>query len=260
VRSEGERSVVVTGAGSGIGRAIARAFAAKGDVVHVIDISAESVEDTTNAISGHVEGHVADVSVLADVERIVQTAAFKAGGRLDVFVNAAGVFENYAGIDNITAELWDRVIKINLTGCFNGCKAAVAAMPEPGGGRIITIGSIAAYRGGADGLAYCASKAALLGLNRRLSIEVARRGITSNVICPGATETPIRETSAEVLGDLFPTEQRLGQPPEVREWLIPAGRAASPDEIAALAMFLGSDAAGYITGQAICIDGGWTAQ
>jgi 3-oxoacyl-[acyl-carrier protein] reductase len=257
---EGERSVVVTGAGSGIGRGIAEAFAARGDFVHLVDISAESVDRVATEIGGdRVRGHVADVSVLSEISEVVSEAAARSG-RLDVLVNAAGVFDGYAGIDDTSPELWDRVMRINVTGCFNGCKAAVAAMPQPGGGRIVTIGSIAAFRGGADGLAYCTSKAALLGMHRRIAVEVASRGITANVICPGATDTAIRETSEQVLGDLFPQEKRVGQPPEVRKWIIPAGRSASPAEMAALAIFLSSEDAGYITGQAICIDGGWTAQ
>src|SRR4051812_31325553 len=110
MRADGERSIVVTGAASGIGRSIARAFAARGDAVHLVDISADNVELAADEIGGeNVHPHVADVSVLADVERVVQAATAELG-RLDVFVNAAGVFDGYAGIDDTSPELWDRVI------------------------------------------------------------------------------------------------------------------------------------------------------
>ncbi|MGD6741770.1 SDR family NAD(P)-dependent oxidoreductase [Streptomyces sp. BH106] len=254
------RSAVVTGAGSGIGRAITVALSGNGYRVHALDVDETAVKTTQeSAAQDAVVAHVADVSRYEQVEAVVRAAAEETG-RLDLLVNAAGVYDGYAGIDDTSPELWRRVVDINLTGAFNGCSAAVAAMPEPGGGRIVTIGSIGAVRGAADGLAYCASKAGLEGMNRRLAVDVAARGITSNVIAPGSTQTPIAQTSQRLVGDLYPAEKKGGLPPAVGKWLVPAGRPAAPEEIAELAVFLASDQAAYITGQVITIDGGWTAQ
>jgi NAD(P)-dependent dehydrogenase (short-subunit alcohol dehydrogenase family) len=254
------RAVVVTGAGSGIGRASAAAFAALGDAVYALDLSEDAARETASQLDGHgVQPFGGDVSNYAEVERVVE-AAVAEHGRLDVMVSAAGVYDAYAGIDDTSPELWERVLSVNLTGAFNACRAAVRGMRRPGGGRLITVGSIGAARGAADGLAYCASKAGLEGMNRRLALDVAERGITANVICPGAITTAIRETSRRQVGHLYPAEQRTSIPPEVMDWIIPIKRFGQAEEIAGVAVFLASDAASYITGQTITIDGGWTAQ
>jgi NAD(P)-dependent dehydrogenase (short-subunit alcohol dehydrogenase family) len=254
------RTVVVTGAGSGIGRAIAVAFAKLGDSVYALDLSEAAAHETASLLEGHdVHAFAGDVSSYADVERVVEAAA-QAHGHLDVMVSAAGVYDAYAGIDDTSPELWERILSVNLTGAFNACRAAVRHMDGGRGGRLITIGSIGAARGAADGLAYCASKAGLEGMNRRLACDVAERGITANLICPGAIVTPIRETSKQHVGHLHPAQQRKRIPAEVLDWIIPAGRFGEPEEIASTAVFLASDGASYITGQSITVDGGWTAQ
>lgn len=254
------RVVLVTGAGSGIGRAIVEAFARLGDVVYALDISGDAVGETAAQLEDHhVVPITGDISKYDDVARAVG-AATSEHGRFDVLVSAAGIYDGYAGIDDTSSELWDRVLSVNLTGAFNACRAAVAAMDPEAGGRLITIGSIGGTRGAADGLAYAASKAGLDGMNRRLALDVAGRRITANVIAPGAVETNIRETSNAHVGHLYPAEQRRRIPKEVLPWLTPIDGYAQPSEIAELAVFLASDAARYITGQSIFIDGGWTAQ
>ncbi len=256
-----QRTVAVTGAGSGIGQAIALAFAQAGDHVHVGDVSAARLAETQAALGANSEvtTHLLDVTDFAAMQQFVRAADADGSGGLAVFVNCAGVFDGYAGIDETTPELWQRIIDVNLTGCFNGCKAAAAALVARGAGRIINIGSVAGQHGGADGLSYAASKAGIEGMTRRLAIDVGRHGITANVIAPGVISTNIRANSAEVLGNLVNVNRGVGTSSDKMDYLIPVGRPGRADEVAATAYFLASDAAAYITGQVICVDGGWDA-
>lgn len=254
------KTAVVTGAGSGIGRSIAEALARKGASLHISDISPVRLEETRERVasSRRVAASVLDVTDHAAVERYVRDVRAE-NGALDIVVHSAGVFDGYAGIFETGPDLWRKVIDINLTGCYNVCRAAALVM-DGETGRIINISSVAALRGAADGLAYTASKAGIVGLTKRLAVDVAARGITANAICPGVIQTNLRQTSVEVLGDAAPDMNRgVGVSPEVMRWLVPVGRGGLPEEVAALAVFLASDESAYVTGQAIAIDGGWTA-
>jgi NAD(P)-dependent dehydrogenase (short-subunit alcohol dehydrogenase family) len=253
------RTVVVTGAGSGIGRAIAEAFAAENDVVYVCDISAERTAEVANALGAPERGGTVDVSDEDQIGGFLRTAHDQTG-RLDVLVNAAGIFDGYAGVTETSAGLWRKILDVNLTGCFLGTKAAAELMIPQGSGRIISIGSIATFRGGADGIAYSAAKAGMLGMTRRLALDVGRHAITANMICPGVIPSGIRANSEEVLGDLSPEQHRgIGVTQELMDFLIPAGRKGLPGEVAAVAVFLASDGAAYVNGTAVSVDGGWVA-
>lgn len=256
-----KRTMAITGAGSGIGRGIARAFAEAGYNVFASDISQDRLDKTVTELGSPdtVHTRVVDVSDYSAVESLVAEAAAETG-TIEVFVNCAGVFDGYADVVETTPELWAKVIGINLTGTFNGCRAAATRMIDQKYGRIISIGSVAGQRGAADGLSYVASKAGIEGLNRRLAIDVGPHNVTANVVAPGVIKSDLRATSEELLGDLVSSQQRgIGVSPDIWDFLIPARRSAEPAEVASVVLFLGSDDAGYVNGQVIAVDGGWTA-
>jgi NAD(P)-dependent dehydrogenase (short-subunit alcohol dehydrogenase family) len=254
-----QRTVAVTGAGSGIGRAIAEAFVAEGDAVYICDISTERVSEVASALGTPERGHTVDIANEEQIGAFLRSAHGETG-RLDVLVNAAAIFDGYAGVGETSSDLWRKIIDINLTGPFLGTKVAAELMIPQGSGRIITIGSIATFRGGADGIAYTAAKAGLHGMTRRLAFDVGRHGITANMVCPGVIPSGIRANSAEVLGDLSPEQHRgIGVTPELMDFLIPAGRKGLPEEVAAVVVFLASEGAAYVNGTAVSVDGGWVA-
>jgi NAD(P)-dependent dehydrogenase (short-subunit alcohol dehydrogenase family) len=258
-----QRTVVVTGAASGIGLGIARAFHALGDVVHLVDISKSRLDEATADWSTDRPFHLheADVADFQRLEAIVEEACADGSGAVDVMVNNAGVFDGYSNILETSPELWDRVLGINLTGTFNGCKVAATRMIPAGGGRIINVGSVAASRSAADGLSYVASKAGVVGLTKRLAVDVGPHGVTANVICPGTIATGIRKNSEEILGSEVDMNRGVSATfsQELKDYLIPAHRTGTVEEVASLAVYLASTPAGYLNGQVIYVDGGWTA-
>src|SRR5439155_16403765 len=182
-------------------------------------------------------------------------AATEHGGHIDVMVAAAGVYDNYSGIEDTSPQLWDRVLSINLTGVFYAHRAAARVIRHQTG-RLITIGSIGAVRGAADGLAYAASKGGLEGMNHRLALDMAEIGVTVNIVAPGSVMTSIAKTSSENIGHLYPEHKRRTLRPDILEWLIPLRRHGRPAEIASVVVFLAGEGASYITGQTIVVDGG----
>lgn len=253
------RTVIITGAGSGIGAGIAKAFADAGDRVHLLDISVERAAAVADAIGSAGVAHQLDVTDASVVTAVVEEIRAVTGS-IDVLVSNAGVFDSCASVQTTSHGLWRRVIDINLTGAFNVIKPAAEAMIAQGSGRIIGIGSIAGQRAMPDGLAYCASKAGLEGMFRRLAFDLGPHGITANLIAPGVIRSSIRANSTEILGDAVPdTNVGIGTNAGLMDLLIPARRAGQPSEVAALALFLASDVAGYINGDVIHIDGGWIA-
>jgi NAD(P)-dependent dehydrogenase (short-subunit alcohol dehydrogenase family) len=256
-----EGAALVTGGGSGIGRAIALALAAEGAPVAVLDLQPKGGQETVGLIEaagGKAAFVPVDVRNWEDVDRAFGEAV-AAVGSLAIVVNAAGILDGYAQADAVAPTVWERVIGINLTGTFWCCKRALAEL-LPKGGRIVNIASTAGLVGDGGGPAYVASKHGVVGVTRQLAVQYAERGITVNAICPGPIATPLRTNSTQILGADAPPMGGIGGDPARVRAIIPVGRYGTVEEIAALAVFLASKETAYITGQTHVIDGGWTAR
>jgi meso-butanediol dehydrogenase/(S,S)-butanediol dehydrogenase/diacetyl reductase len=245
-RFEG-RTVVVTGAGSGIGKGIASRFAAEGARVVLADRS-EAVVEAAAEVDGI--GVQADITDPADVTRV-----FDAAERVDVLVNNAGII-TISRLEELTLDDWDRVLRVNTTGAFLCCQAAAARMrAQGGGGRILNAASGQARQGFIFTPHYAASKFGVVGLTQSLAKELAKDQITVNAYCPGIVGSDMWSYNdrewGRLLGDYKPGEL-------MEEWVagIPLGRAGTNDDVASLLLFLASDDAAYITGQTINVDGG----
>ena len=241
--------VVVTGAGSGMGRAMVQEFAAKGAKVVALDINLDSASKTVADLPEPDMGLAVKVDVSSPES--VSAAMAEVGmwaGRVDVLCNNAGIVDSFRPAHEIPFEEWYRTIAVDLTGPFLMARAVIPGMLERGAGAIINTASISSLSAAGGGSAYTAAKHGVLGLTRQLTFDYGRRGIRVNAICPGATLTGL--TMPEGGSDTLPdTESELAR--------IPARRWCQPEEIAKLAVFLASDDADYIHGTAMVIDGGW---
>lgn len=245
--------VAVTGAARGIGRTIATRFAAEGATVVLIDRD-EQVADTAADIGSGATGVVADITDPEAVREAFATIG-RDYGRLDVLINNAGTI-HIAPLADITVQQWNRVLAVNTTGAFLCTQQAVALMRRAGrGGRIINAASGQARQGFIYTPHYAASKFAVVGMTQSLAKELAGESITVNAYCPGIVGSDMWDYNDREWGRLL-GDYRPGQ--LMDEWVanIPMRRAGTADEIADLLLFLASDAAGYITGQTINIDGG----
>ena len=255
-------SALVTGGGSGIGRAIALDLAAAGAPVAVVDLLPEggrAVADAITSRGGKACFIRADVGLWEDVDLAVGEAV-RALGPLGVMVNAAGVLDGYAAVHDVSPALWSRVIAINLNGTFFGCKRALQDLVAIGRGRIINLASVAGLVGDGGGPAYVASKHGVVGLTRQLAVGAAARGVTVNAICPGPIQTGLRANSTVILGSDAPVMRGIGGDEAAIKAVTPMGRRGTVEEVAATARFLASEEAGYITGHTLVVDGGWTAR
>jgi NAD(P)-dependent dehydrogenase (short-subunit alcohol dehydrogenase family) len=235
------KAAIVTGAASGIGRAAAELFAAEGARVLAVDLPETDLKLDTDAI----QSLAIDVAADEAPARIV-SEALDAFGRLDILYNNAGV-SAAAPAAEMTDEAWDRVQQVNLRAAFRLTREAIPHLVASGAGRILNTASVMAEFTDYGLAAYCASKAGIVGLTRTLALELGRHGVTANAIMPGAILTGMtaRSFSDPKIADIWARKS-------------PLKRLGAPADVAALAAFLASDAAGFITGQAIAADGGLT--
>jgi sorbitol-6-phosphate 2-dehydrogenase len=251
-----DKVAVVTGGGSGIGAAICRAFAAEGARVAVTDVrpeAAEQVATEIRAAGGQAQAWGMDVADRATVERAADQIASRLAP-VDIWVNNAGI-SRVIPFQECTDELWDQILRINLKGAFIGCQVALRQMLPRKSGVILNMSSQSGKAGNSQYAAYCASKFGIIALTQSLAMEFARDGIRVNALCPGVVFTAL--WGEEHVRD-YARKRRM--PPEaVRPYLEdknPMGRLCLPEDVAQTAVFLASDAAAYITGQAINISGG----
>jgi len=244
-----DRVAIVTGSGAGIGRAIATTFAREGAGVVVADVNEEAGQETVEQIqsAGRQAQFVrTDVSNVEDTQRIIDVA-LATYGRLDILVNNAGIYAR-GDVVSTSLEAWNRLLSINLTGIFLCCKAAIPALKQVGGGAIVNISSSVGWQYAAPGIAaYTASKFGVTGLTKAMACDHLGDNIRVNCICPGPTDTPLIRASRS-LEDLQAFVEAQ-----------PIGRLGLPEEIAAAALFLASDAASFVTGVAMPVDGGQSA-
>jgi 2-hydroxycyclohexanecarboxyl-CoA dehydrogenase len=243
------RVAVVTGAGSGMGLAIAEHLAARGDQVAVLDLNGDAAAAAAKdieAAGGQAIGVAANVADRAAVDAALDQVR-KDFGPIGIMVTSAGLDE-FTPFTELTTEAWQRMLDVNLTGTFHCLQSAIPDMLANSWGRIVTISSSSAQSGAKKMAHYVASKAGVIGLTKALALEFAPHGITVNTIPPGFIETPMVHR-AEAKGDL-PDISLIAKQTPVR-------RAGTPDDIAAACTFLCSEEAGYITGQALNVNGGW---
>lgn len=251
-----EKIALITGAGSGIGRATAILFAREGAQVTVSDINSETGNETVQLINqeGHKASFVqADVSMSTDIEKMIHFVANQYGGRLDILYNNAGVPMVNTPIENVPEDVWDRILNTNVKSIFLASKLAIPIMKKQGGGVILNTASVSGVRPRPGNSAYTVSKAAAIALTKALAIELAPFKVRVNSISPVAAETPMLEK-------FFGEDMKGNLDAILKATLatIPIGRFAQPDDVAKAALYLASDDASMITGVDLYVDGGRT--
>lgn len=240
-----DKAAIVTGGGQGIGKGIALKFAEEGADLLLFDMNAATTQETAGEIRALGRKAVAvtgSVTRQDDVDRMVEVC-LKEFGRIDILVNNAGI-DRPSTLLKFSEERWDQIMEVNLKGVFRCTQAVAPKMAERRYGKIINISSDAGKTGFWGETAYCAAKSGVIGLTRVSALELAKKGINVNAICPGLIDTALSRTIPESLWQRMASEA-------------PKGRVGTPRDIGNLAAFLASDEADFITGQSISCDGGW---
>ena len=246
-----DKVAVVTGAGSGMGYAIARLFVAEGARVIAADWHREAIQQAATEIGGAIVAVTANVAVEAECTGMIDRALAEFG-RIDILVNNAGVMDMFESVADVSNETWRRVLSVNLDGPMYAMRKAVPLMLAQGSGAIVNIGSVAGVGGGSAGAAYTASKHALTGLTRSTAYQHARQGLRCNLIASGGVETNIMKSVDETKLDTAALA-RIGPYHASNPGML------QPIDIANLVLFLASDEARHINGAIIPADMGWTA-
>lgn len=246
------KTAIITGAGSGIGAAIARRFAAQGAMVAIVDMNAaqgDAVASEIVAAGGQARAFQIDVTDQRDVDAAFDTIAAAHGG-IHVVVNCAGI-SHIGTIEQTPADAMERLFRVNVMGVYHGLQAAIRHMKPAGVGSIVNLASIASMIGVADRFAYSMTKGAVLTMTKSVAIDYVAMGIRCNCICPARIHTPFV--------DGFLTANYPGREAEMFAQLSayqPVGRMGTPEEVAALALYLAADESAFVTGQAFPLDGG----
>lgn len=246
-----KKTAIITGAASGMGKSIAELFASEGANVIVADLKKNEIDEVVNLITdkgGKAFGIVCDVSDEIQIKNLIDTTIDKFHS-IDVLVNNAGIMDNFEPIAEVSNELWNRVLNVNLNGPFYACRLAVPIMMKQGSGSIINISSIGGLNGSRAGVAYTASKHALIGLTKNIGFMYAQKGIRCNAIAPGGVNTNIgKNMHPNIFGQERASSGGANMP-----------RMGEPIEIANTALFLASDESSFLNGSILTVDGGWTA-
>ncbi|MHB9055858.1 MAG: glucose 1-dehydrogenase [Paludibacteraceae bacterium] len=245
---------IITGSGSGMGKAIAHLFASEGSKVVATDIDQKRLDTLKSEIrekGGEVTTLIADMAKEEDVENMIKVAV-DTYGTLDILVNNAGIMDQFQPVGEVENSTWEKVMKINLEGPFKAMRSAVKIFLAKGNGNIINVCSIGGLKGGVAGAAYTASKHALIGLTRNTGYMYSKSGIRCNAIAPGAVNTNIVETIdmnkvTPLVNDRIMTGMALNP------------RTGESSEIAEAALFLASDEASFVNAHILVVDGGWSA-
>ncbi|MFG3284547.1 SDR family NAD(P)-dependent oxidoreductase [Streptomyces sp. NPDC048111] len=248
-----DRVVLITGGGTGIGREVALAFARRGARVVVSGRRDAELKETVGLIAqegGLADACVCDVTDEEQVAALLDTVVSRYG-RLDAACNNAGVPGSGRKLHEFTVEDWRRIVDTNLQGVWLSMRHEIPAMIERGGGAVVNVSSIAGLVGYLDAAPYTAAKHGVVGLTKNAAIDYGHAGVRVNAVCPGPVLTPMLE---QARADRGPSADAF----YLRN--IPLGRLCRPEEVAAAVLWLASDDASYITGQALAVDGGWTAQ
>ncbi|MDL2312287.1 SDR family oxidoreductase [Bacteroidales bacterium OttesenSCG-928-B11] len=245
---------IITGAGAGMGRAMALLFASEGSKVIATDINEKnlnSLQEEIGKTGGEATTLVSDIAITKDIDEMFEVA-MKKYGTVDILVNNAGIMDNFSPVGEFEDETLQKIMDVNIIGPFKAMKRAVCIMEEKGSGSIINIGSVGSLFGARAGAAYTASKHALIGLSKNTAFMYAKKGIRTNVIAPGSINTDIAESyqmrylNEDAFNYLKPG---MGLSPRMGEAI----------EVARIALFLASEESSFVNGAVITADGGWSA-
>ncbi len=245
-----DRVAVITGAGSGIGRAMSLLFAREGARVLAADLDGAAAEETAAQVGAQCVAMRVDASQPEEVRAMIERAVAEMG-RIDVLCNNAGIGSTTDVVD-CEPDDWDRVMTVNVRSVFLGCKYAVPHMVRQGRGAIVNTASVAGMVGVPKRASYCASKGAVIALTRQVAMDFVKQGVRVNCVCPGTVDSPWVERLLAGVDDKAAARAAL----EARQ---PMGRLGTPEEVAAAALYLASDDAAFVTGTSLVLDGGWTA-